>query len=127
MPMKLDLKLMAIIGLDRVKAEGKCLSNVIDEILSIGLGVTFVNPERVCTGSIINGSVLKTPDILAVSMEGQELHINLHTVARNLFLVSLEVVHRALPGTSRKLVDAMTQKHITNPTGWYFHAEIAFQ
>lgn len=63
MPKEFRLELMAVIGSDFLNAERKGRNDVIHESDGIGLVVAFVDLQGADPRCIINGRVLKTPDL----------------------------------------------------------------
>lgn len=49
---------MAVIGLDGMNSERKFIANVVYEVNGTLLIVPSVNPQRPCSGGVIDGSIL---------------------------------------------------------------------
>jgi len=90
--MQLGLELMAVVGSDLADTKREGFDDVVNEVDRACLGMLHVDFERSYPGRIINGSELKTTDLLAAfSLKCQELDVHLDMVAGNLFVVSLGV------------------------------------
>jgi hypothetical protein len=92
MPVKLGLKLMASVSSYRMDAEGKLVNHIINKLNGILLIVTRIDFQCPDSSSVINGSILETPDSVAVKIpQRDKLHINLDVMAWNLFGITPSV------------------------------------
>src|SRR5262249_13859875 len=90
-----------------VNPERELLDDMVDEGDGVVLRVTPVDLEGPHPGGIIDRRVLVAPNPLAVfAAERQELHVDLHVMAGDLFLVPMRV-HGAPPDAIREPVHAM--------------------
>ena len=97
MPMELGLPLMPAISADRVDTEGELLDHVIDEVDRALLVVPMVNLQGANPRGIINGRVLIATNLSIIfCFQGQELHVYLDMMARDLFSIAAGV-DRATP------------------------------
>jgi hypothetical protein len=88
MPVKVRLKLGAVVRLDDLDPEGKPTNDVIDEFDGCGLIAGVKNFKNSQAGTVIHRGELVEP--LARPWNAlQKLHVELYTVARLLFLVPL--------------------------------------
>jgi hypothetical protein len=114
-PMELGLEFVAIIGTNFPDPEGKALDHVVNEGDGIGLGVPTINLEGTDARRIVDGCVLVAPDRFAVlSLECQELHIDLDLVARNLFLIP-GCMNLSNPRSSREPVQPIPTEDPIDP------------
>ena len=79
--MKPGLELMAVVGTDRADTERKLSADVIDELDSVGLGVTTVDFQGSNARSVIDGRELIALD---GAREGKKLDIDLHVMSGDL-------------------------------------------
>lgn len=101
MPMKLRLKLMAIIRPHFTNAEREFFDDVVNEINRVCLRVFFIDFEGADPGCIINRCVLETAYFLtAFSIEGQELNVDLDMMAPLSWFAS-----KPLPGSGTPVSD----------------------
>ena len=90
-----------------VNPERELLDDMVDEGDRVLLRVTPVDLEGPHPGGIIDRRVLVAPNPLAVfALERQELHVDLHVMAGDLFLVPMRV-HGAPPDAIREPVHPM--------------------
>src|SRR6516225_4150879 len=107
MPMEQRLELMPAVRPHGVNPERELLDDMVDEGNRVLLGVTPVDLESPHPGGIIDRRVLVTPNPLAVfALQRQELHVDLHVMAGDLFLVPMRV-HGAPPDAIREPIHAM--------------------
>jgi hypothetical protein len=90
MPMKLGLKLMTVVCPNGMDPEREFSNHIVDETASIFLGMPGIDLEGSDTGRIIHGGILKTANLLPISLyEIEKLHIKLDLMTWNVFLVAL--------------------------------------
>src|SRR6516165_4209035 len=90
-----------------VNPERELLDDTVEEGDRALLRVTAVDLKGPHPGGIIDRRVLVAPNPLAVlASEGQELHVDLHVMAGDLFLIPMRV-HGAPPDAIREPVHAM--------------------
>ena len=89
--------------------------DVVDKVDGIGLSVTFVDFQSPYPGSIINGRILKTANLLAtITYECQELDVHLDMVARDLFIVTFGV-DLAYTSAAREPVETVSFENPVDP------------
>jgi hypothetical protein len=82
MPMKLGLKLMASVCSDRMDTEREFLDHIINKLNGILLIVAWVNFHRPDPSGIVNRSVLKASDSVALKVpQRDKFDINLNVMA----------------------------------------------
>ena len=88
---------------------------MVDKVDGIGLSVTFVDFQSPYPGSIINGRILKTANLLAtITYECQELDVHLDMVARDLFIVTFGV-DLAYTSAAREPVETVSFENPVDP------------
>lgn len=98
MPVELGLEFMAVIGPDHFDPERKLIDNIIDKVDRVLLGMAGIDFQRPDSGGVIDRGVLKAFDPVSVFIfKEQEFDVDLHMVARYLFLIALELGHGSLP------------------------------
>ena len=76
---------LLLVGPDRVNPERELLDHAVYEIDGVLLSMTSIDPQSPNPGSIVNGSISESTDLLAFAvLESKERHINLDVVAVNL-------------------------------------------
>jgi len=114
-PMELGLEFVAIIGANFPDPGGKALDNMVNEGDGIGLGVPAIDVEGTDAGRVGNGCVLVVSDRFAVlSLESQELHIDLDLVTRNLLLIQ-GCMNLSNPRSPRERVQPISTKDPIDP------------
>jgi hypothetical protein len=81
--MELSLKLVAVIGANRMDPERELLHDVVDEVDGIALRVAGINYQGPDPGGVVDGGVLKPLDRLSCGAnEFKEFDLNLDVVPR---------------------------------------------
>ena len=93
MPVEFGLELVAIIGLDSVNSEWKSLADVVNELDGVFLRMPIINLQGPGARGVIDGSILKAPDLFAIPVKSQELYIDLNPMAGDLLLISFKVFY----------------------------------
>lgn len=108
MPVELSLKFMAVICPDHFDPERKLIDDVIDKVDRVLLGMAGIDFQSPDAGGVINGCVLEAFDPMALFIfKEQKFNVDLDVVAWHLFLIALELGHRAFPTVLRQPVQAM--------------------
>ena len=125
--MEFGLELMTVIGADQLYTKREFLNHVIDEVDGTDLIVFLIDLKRPDACGIINGRILKALDFGAVlSLEDQELDVNLNVMARNLLVVALGVDPAKARSSGQPAHAIALQNAIDACTG-YFDVMIACQ
>jgi len=96
MPMELGLELVPVVRADRADAEREARDHVVHEPDSVVLRMADVDFQRADARRVVDCRVLKAAHRLALGVcEGEELDVDLHVVAGDLFLVPVPE-HRPL-------------------------------
>src|SRR5262245_47839344 len=106
-PVELGLELMPAVRAPGVNTEGELLDDIVQEGDGVLLSVAAIDLEGPHPGRIVDRRVLVAPDPLALrALQGQELHVDLDVMARDLLLVAVSV-HRAPPDPGGEPVQPM--------------------
>ncbi len=88
-PVEERLELVAAIGSDRLDSKRELLHDVIDKVDGVRLRVTLVDLQRPHPRRVIDGRVRVASNRRALfPLQGQELDVDLHVMARDLLLVA---------------------------------------
>ena len=113
-PVKLGLKLMAVIGSDLFDAEGELFDDVIDKVDRVCLCVFGVNLESPDTCSVVYRGILEAADLLAaLADEDEELNVHLDVMAGHL-LVLTSGVDFAHAGSTRQPTNTVAAQNASH-------------